>query len=346
MFSHSKLTPVALILLLSALVPLVANAQPTPKVVAPANAPKVVFIGDYITYEWASAFAANPNWINQGDQVRGSGYSASTLARFQSDVVSLHPAVVHIMVGAYDAYFVSDESALFDSQGFVSNLDAIVKEAKAANIKVILGTTRPVSTSDSSYITQINAAIAGYGAANNIPVIDYADLLCGCATLSTTNPFPLYSPAANTLMVQAATVPEPNATGILPSTAGYAQMTQLAEAAVATVNLTLKSGWLQDVEQPNETLSGSPVNVNKVSPPAAIQFTPIGLYSDGSQHPLINTSINGASGTWTSSNPVVMNVNHQGLVWALSNGTTIIRYTSPTGVAFSEWIMYVSAPTD
>jgi hypothetical protein len=221
-----------------------------------------------------------------------------------------------------------------------------VKEAKAANIKVILGTTRPVSTSDSSYITQINAAIAGYGAANNIPVIDYADLLCGCATLSTTNPFPLYSPAANTLMVQAATVPEPNATGILPSTAGYAQMTQLAEAAVATVNLTLKSGWLQDVEQPKETLSGSPVNVNKVSPPAAIQFTPIGLYSDGSQHPLINTSINGASGTWTSSNPVVMNVNQQGLVWALSNGTTIIRYTSPTGVAFSEWIMYVSAPTD
>jgi hypothetical protein len=100
MFSHSKLTPVALILLLSALVPLVANAQPTPKVVAPANAPKVVFIGDYITYEWASAFAANPNWINQGDQVPGTGYSASTLARFQSDVVSLHPAVVHIMVGA------------------------------------------------------------------------------------------------------------------------------------------------------------------------------------------------------------------------------------------------------
>jgi hypothetical protein len=26
----------------------------------PANSPKVVFIGDYITYEWASAFAANP----------------------------------------------------------------------------------------------------------------------------------------------------------------------------------------------------------------------------------------------------------------------------------------------
>ena len=75
-----------------------------------------------------------------------------------------------------------------------------------------------------------------------------------------------------------------------------------------------------------------------------MQFTPIGLYSDGSQHPLLNTNVQGSTGTWTSSNPVVMNVNQQGLAWALSQGTTIIRYTSPTGVAFSEWIMYVTAP--
>jgi hypothetical protein len=90
-------------------------------------------------------------------------------------------------------------------------------------------------------------------------------------------------------------------------------MNQLAEAAVATVNLTLKSGWLQDVEISNETVNGSPLNINTVSPPAVVQFTPIGLYSYGSQHPLLNTTINGSTGTWTSSNPVVMNVNQQGL---------------------------------
>jgi hypothetical protein len=83
-------------------------------------------------------------------------------------------------------------------------------------------------------------------------------------------------------------VPEPGVGGVLPSTAGYAAMTQLAETAVATENLTLKSGWLQDVELPNETVGGSQVNVNSVSPPAAVQFTPIGYYSDGSQHPLLN----------------------------------------------------------
>jgi hypothetical protein len=59
-----------LCLLLSALVPLVANAQLAPnyhRLQAPANAPKVVFVGDYVTAQWASAFAANPNWINQGN---------------------------------------------------------------------------------------------------------------------------------------------------------------------------------------------------------------------------------------------------------------------------------------
>jgi hypothetical protein len=223
----------------------------------------------------------------------------------------------------------------------------MVKEAEAANIKVILGTTPPGSNSYlSGYTTQINAAIAGYGAAHNIPVIDYADLLCGCASLNTTNPLSLYSPAINTFMVAAPNVvPEPDTNGVLPSTAGYALMTQLAETAIATMNLTLKSGWLQDVELPNETLDGSPVNVNTLSPPASVQFTPIGYYSDGSQHPLLNPLINGSTGTWTSSDPVVMNISQNGLAWALSGGSTIIRYTSPGGVSFNEWVMYVGAPT-
>jgi uncharacterized protein YjdB len=51
-----------------------------------------------------------------------------------------------------------------------------------------------------------------------------------------------------------------------------------------------------------------------------------------------------ATGTWTSSNPEVMNINQQGLAWALSSGTTIIHYTSPGGVSFNEWVMYVGAP--
>jgi hypothetical protein len=89
---------------------------------------------------------------------------------------------------------------------------------------------------------------------------------------------------------------------------------------------------------------GGQVNINTLSPPDYVQFTPIGYYSDGSQHPMINTNMQDATGTWTSSNPAAMYVDQQGRPWALSNGTAIIRYASPSGVNFSEWIMYVNAP--
>jgi hypothetical protein len=37
-------------------------------------------------------------------------------------------------------------------------------------------------------------------------------------------------------------------------------------------------------------------------------------------------------------------VNQQGLAYALSSGTANITYTSPTGVRFSEWTMYITEP--
>ena len=93
---HYKVTVVLLALLFSAFF---SASAATP-------APRVVFIGDWVTYSWGGAFAANPNWINQGTPgqgLLGNGNSADTLARFQSDVVNLHPAVVHIMIGSSDA---------------------------------------------------------------------------------------------------------------------------------------------------------------------------------------------------------------------------------------------------
>jgi hypothetical protein len=51
------------------------------------------------------------------------------------------------------------------------------------------------------------------------------------------------------------------------------------------------------------------------------------------------------AGTWTSSNPLVITIDQTGYGLALTAGTTIIRYTSPNGVAFSEWIMYVGQGT-
>ena len=56
---------------------------------------------------------------------------------------------------------------------------------------------------------------------------------------------------------------------------------------------------------------------------------------------MLNTNFAGASGTWTSSNPAVMYVSQTGLAWALSQGTTTIKYTAPNGALFAPWVMNV-----
>jgi hypothetical protein len=315
------------------------------------TAPKVVFIGDQITHDWAGAFAANPNWINKGspDLARyGDGQSGGVLARFQSDVVSLHPNIVHILIGPADASVVYDSNLQIYVPIFAANLDAMVKEARAANIKVVLG----MGTQNfeiGGTLQPINAVIAGYGAANGIPVINYGDVLCGCVGsalsgaavipggIGTTNGFggdPLLGP------------PGPYGGENLPTVAGYAVMTQMAEDAIATMSLTLKRGGLQNVQVlPFDTQQPQQVNVNGGVPGVAVQFTPYGLYSDGSTRAPRNSTFGGSTGTWTSSNPAVMYVDQRGRAWAVGKGTASISYISPTGVHFSPWTMNVVQPS-
>jgi hypothetical protein len=334
MTKHYKVTVAFLALLLSAFFS--ASAANT--------APKVVFIGDWITYGWTSAFAVNPNWINKGSpdiSPFGEGSSGNVLARFQSDVVSLHPDIVHIMIGSADAYAVYDSNFTFYVPLFLVNLDAMVKEARAANIKVVLGMEAQNFEEFGGNLEPINAVIAAYGAANNIPVINYGVPLCGC--IGSITPGGVGTDGNGIFGNPLIVTEEGNA---VPSAAGYALMTQMAENAIATMNLTLKSGYLQNVLLPSTQIGegGTRIqtpNVNGVGPNMFIQFTPRGFYSNGSVHPLLNSTFAGSSGTWASSNPLVMYVNQKGLASALSQGTAIITYTSPTGVRFNEWVMYV-----
>ena len=224
MTKHYKGMLAAFALLLSSWMPVVSNAQTAPNFVRPstpneAPAPKVVFIGDWITYNWTSAFAANSNWINQGTLDFFDGNSGGTAARFQADVVSLHPAIVHIMVGVVDEAQEDDALMALTTPNFMNNLNTMVQEAKAANIRVVLGMEPPA-------VSQENAVIAAYGAANNIPVVNY-----GAAPTATND---IYQEDA-----------------FVPTTAGYALMTQIAEAAISTLNLTLRGGYLQNTQQAN-----------------------------------------------------------------------------------------------
>ena len=92
MIKHHKVT-IAFAMFLSALMPVAAGAATTP--------PKVVFYGDNVTYGWTLPYS---NWINKGaPTIYTSSAMDSALAGFQSEVVSLHPAIVHIMFGETDS---------------------------------------------------------------------------------------------------------------------------------------------------------------------------------------------------------------------------------------------------
>ena len=350
MIKQSKLTLATLALLLSAFA---VHAQPAPDYARPRTAPspKVVFIGDWVTYSWTGAFAANPNWVNQGTPWTGvygqSGDSESTAARFQADVVALHPAVVHIMVGSADVNTVDDATTQFYTQEFLLSLTQMVQEAKAANIQVVLGlepTNFVGPFTSSAPLEGLNSLVASYGASNNIPVINYGDALCGCvgSTGGTGIGASFASPYTPYIVPDVITTPDGYQIAG-PSAAGYALMTQMAEATINTLNANLAGGYLQNIQQgnPNEGISGPTPNVNTVAPAAVIQFTPYGYYSNGLLEPFLNSNFAGSTGTWTSSNPLVMYVSQKGLAWSLSPGTAIIHYTSPGGVSFNEWVMYV-----
>jgi uncharacterized protein YjdB len=57
--------------------------------------------------------------------------------------------------------------------------------------------------------------------------------------------------------------------------------------------------------------------------------------------PLINSTYAGSTGTWESSNNLVMYISQTGLATALSTGYAVITYTSPSGIKFNEWVTEV-----
>jgi hypothetical protein len=357
MTKHHKIT-VALALLLSALMPIASNAQATPNFVRPRNpdetpAPKVVFIGDQFTYYWATTPGAFPsNWINKGWNkaavtqdpncyvVCQGGQSESTEERFQTDVINLHPNIVHIMVGADDADANDPPSVPYIYPGFLSSLQAMIQMAKAANIEVILGVeSNQWSPEGGGHFEPMNSLVATLGAQNNIPVINYGNALCGC--IGSTGGAGIAHNFATTAGYYMA--PLPNTGANVPTADGYALMTQMAAAVINTMNLKLTGGYLQNVQQANpETDSPQVVNSNTGGPEDIYQFTPYGVYSGlAAAQPLMNSNYAGSTGTWASSNPLVMYVSQTGLAWAISEGTANITYTSPNGVKFSEWTMHI-----
>ncbi len=102
--------------------------------VAP-NDSKVVFLGDSITQYWSSyADFEAEGWINKG--ISGQT-SAQIAARFQTDVIALHPQAVHILAGT------NDLTAQWVPQQTWDAYTQMLTAAHEAGIHVLMGTIPP-----------------------------------------------------------------------------------------------------------------------------------------------------------------------------------------------------------
>ncbi|MBE0657950.1 MAG: SGNH/GDSL hydrolase family protein [Bryobacteraceae bacterium] len=143
----------------------------------PAEAKRVVFMGDSITDGWklAEYFPGKP-YVNRGI----SGQTTSQmLVRMYPDVIRLKPAAMVILAGTND---VSRNTGPQTFPMITDNYQAMADLAKVHGIKVIFATVMPVSDYTSrpqtarrppADILKLNAWIKEYAAANGLGVADY-----------------------------------------------------------------------------------------------------------------------------------------------------------------------------
>lgn len=181
----------------------------------PATAPgRVVFIGDSITDFWIKEplFTASPAHVDRGI----SGQTApQMLVRFPSDVIALHPAVVHIMAGTNDVAGNTGPETDAEIEGYIA---AMVDLALAHRIKVVLASIPPAiafpwqpSLRPAPRIMAINAWLKAFAATRRIVYLDYWTAIA---------------------TPEGGMRPEYSGDGVHPNPAGYAAMQPLAEKAI------------------------------------------------------------------------------------------------------------------
>ena len=183
--------------------------------VDPAHPPRAVFIGDSITENW---LAADPDMFAHGFLDRGlSGQTSPQLVvRFWQDVVALHPAVVHIMVGTND---VAGNTGPTTPEAYKNAIRSMVAMAQAEGIAVVLGSIPPTDRFDwapqhkpAPWIATLNAWLRDYADTHGLAYANYYAALVG----------------------PGGSLPREFAPdGVHPNAAGYAVMRPIAERAVA-----------------------------------------------------------------------------------------------------------------
>ncbi len=138
--------------------------------------PDTVFIGDSITWEWSGAEPGlfSDRMVNRG--IGGQG-TPQVLARFYSDVVSLQPRKVHLLIGLNDIAGISGPASFDLYQG---NVRSMVEIARANHIAVIIGALPPSrkpqlngGADPGPQIEQVNRWLAKFAAEEHLVFADY-----------------------------------------------------------------------------------------------------------------------------------------------------------------------------
>lgn len=149
-----------------------ANAALVP---APKH-PRIVFMGDSITENWANMVPAF-----FGSERIGRGISGQTtpqmVVRFRQDVIDLHPSVVQIMAGTND---IAGNTGPMSAEETQANIRSMVELAHAHGIRVILASIPPADQFpwkpglDAAHkIAAMNGWLKAYAARSGCVYADY-----------------------------------------------------------------------------------------------------------------------------------------------------------------------------
>jgi len=143
---------------------------------SPADAKRVVFMGNSITEFWKandSSFFTG-SYVNRG--ISGQT-SPQMLVRFREDVINLKPAVVVILAGIND---IAENTGANKLENVFGNIESMAQLAQMAHIKVVISSVLPAnhfpwrpSVTPTEKVIQLNQMLKNYADQNNIVYLDY-----------------------------------------------------------------------------------------------------------------------------------------------------------------------------
>jgi lysophospholipase L1-like esterase len=145
-----------------------------------SGAPRVIFLGDSITESWhlSDLGLSQLEVLNRG--ISGQT-TPQMLVRFQQDVVTLRPAVVHILAATNDF---AENTGPTTLAAIEDNFRSMAEIAHANHIRVVLGSVLPVADfpwrrglQPSPRIIALNSWLQAYARQHKLVYVDYYSAL-------------------------------------------------------------------------------------------------------------------------------------------------------------------------